>query len=215
MYAKERMAAEAAKAYLAAADVYLSKDALKEARQLFEKVLSIDPDNKAVYHKAGIVYLKEGKFGEACKALKPAFENDPDNRELSDAYLEALTRAGKDSDAEHVILKILDADPGRTDLREKLYAVSIARGEFEKALDTASALARARIEQDDHGGAEEILKRFVADSPRSIPGRRALADLYVSLGRQQDAADTLPAGGKDPLGRRKRRRGRGCAQQGA
>ncbi len=191
MYAKEGMKAEAAKAYLAAADVHLSKEELKEARQLFEKVLAIDPDNKAVYHKAGIVYLKEGKFGEACKALKPAFENDPANRELSDTYLEALTRAGKDSDAEHVIMKILAADPGRTDLHEKLYPIYIAKSEFEKALDTASALARARIESNDHGGAEEILKRFVADSPRFIPGRRALAELYVSLKRGGDAAETF------------------------
>jgi tetratricopeptide (TPR) repeat protein len=104
MYAKAAMTAEASRAYLAAAEVHMAKEAYKEARQLFEKILSLDPDNKEVYFKAGIIYFKEGKFSEACKALKPAFEKDPANRELADAYLEALTKA-KDSDAEQIIKK--------------------------------------------------------------------------------------------------------------
>lgn len=189
MYAKERMTAEAVSSYLAAADVHLSKGAIKEARHLFEKVLAIDPDNRAVYHKAGVAYLKEGKFNEACKALKPAFESDPDNRELSDAYFEALTKAGKSGDAERVITKILAAAPDRTDLHEKLYDLYIAGGNFEKALATASSLSQFRVEQGDRSGAEEILKKFVAASPSSLPGWRALAELYISFGRGQDAAD--------------------------
>jgi tetratricopeptide (TPR) repeat protein len=191
MYSKEGMGAEAVKAFLSAADVHIAKDAFKDARQLFEKVLALDPNNKEVYFKAGLVYLKEGKFGEACKALKPAFENDPANRELADAYLDALTRAGKDVDAEQVIKKILAADAGRTDLNEKLYQIYIARKDYEKALTIASALADASIEAGDNVGAEEVLKKFVAAGPGYFPGQQKLAEFFLAVERGEDAANTF------------------------
>src|SRR5512135_1881825 len=53
MYAKEGMKTEAVGAYLEAAEVHMSKDAFTDARQVFEKVLALDPNNKKVYHKVG------------------------------------------------------------------------------------------------------------------------------------------------------------------
>jgi tetratricopeptide (TPR) repeat protein len=191
MYSKQKMTAEAAKAYLDAADVHISKEAFKDARQLFEKVLAIDPDNRAVYYKAGIVYLKEGKFSEACKALKPAFEKEPANRELADTYLEALTKAGRENDAEQVIRKILAEDATRTELNDKLYLVYIGKKDYDKALEVASSLADASVEKGEHGRAVEILKSFVAACPHFSPGRQKLGELYVSLHREQDAAATF------------------------
>ncbi len=190
MYSKQHMQVEATKAYLDAADVHMSNDAFKEARQLFEKVLSIDPDNKAVYHKAGIVYLKEGKFVEACKALKPAFEKEPANHELADTYLEALTKAGRENDAEQVIRKILDEDASRTELHEKLYLIYVAKKDYERALEIASALANASVEKGEPDDAVETLKKFIASCPHFSSGRVKLAELYASLSRGHDAAAT-------------------------
>jgi pilus assembly protein FimV len=191
MYAKQGMVTEASKAYLDAADVHLSKNAFNDARQLFEKVLALNPGNKEVYYKAGIVYVKEGKFSEACKALKPAFENDPDNRELADTYVEALISAGKDHDAELVLRKIIDADPGRIDSIQKMYAIFLARKDYEKALDTATALSNAFVVQDDQYAAEDYLKKFVAACPHYTPGRLKLAEFYVSVRQDDDAAHTF------------------------
>ncbi len=188
MYAKENMAAEASAAYLNAADVHMAKNAFQDARQLFEKVLTLDPGNMAVYHKAGIVYLLEGKFSEACKVLKRAFEKDPANREIADAYLDALYKAAKEPEAEQVIRKILDSDAARTDLRERLIKIYLAKNEQNKALDEVTVLAGEKTAAGDNGAAEKILKKFVADAPEYIPGRKKLGDLYSSIGREQDAA---------------------------
>ncbi len=191
MYSRQNMTSEAAKAYLDAADVHMSKEAFKDARQLFEKVLAIDPDNWAVYYKAGIVYLKEGKFSEAYKALKPAFEKDPANRELTDAYLDALTKAGRENDAEQVIKNILAEDATRTELNEKLYLIYIGKKDYDRALEVASSLADSSVEQGNHDGAVEILKKFVAACPHFSPGRQKLGEIYVSLHREQDASATF------------------------
>ena len=188
MYAKENMVAEAGTAYLNAADVHMAKNAFQDARQLFEKVLAIDPGNIAVYHKAGIVYFQEGKFSEACKALKRAFDNDPSNKEIADSYLDALSKAAKEPEAEHVIRKILDSDATRTDLREKLVTIYLAKNEQNKALVEVAALEEAKSAEGDNGAAEKILKKFVSDAPEYIPGRKKLGDLYRSIGREQDAA---------------------------
>jgi len=191
LYTKQGMITDAAQTYLDAADVHLAKEAYKDARQLFEKVLSVDPNNKAVYYKAGLLYLKEGKCTEACKALKPAFENNTDSREIADAYIEALTKSGRDNDAEQVIRKVLSGDASRTDLLEKLYNIQLASKDSDKALDAASALAEARIAGNDHAGAESVFKKFIAAFPHVPLGRQKLAESYAAAGRSDDAAAVL------------------------
>jgi pilus assembly protein FimV len=188
MYAKENMVSAASTAYLNAADVHIGKNEFKDARQLFEKVLSVDPGNMTVYHKAGIVYFQEGKFSEACKALKRAFENDPTNKEIADSYFDSLSKAGKETEAEQAIRKILEHDETRTDLREKLVTIYLTKNEQNKALDEVTALAEAKTAEGDNNAAEAILKKFIADAPEYIPGRIKLGDLYRSVGRGQDAA---------------------------
>ncbi|HUJ19205.1 MAG TPA: tetratricopeptide repeat protein [Nitrospirota bacterium] len=196
MYAKEGMKKEAVDAYLQAADVHVSKDAFNEARQLFEKALALDPNNKDVYHKAGLVYYKEGKFVEACKALKPAFESDPSNAELAERYLDALAKAGRGAEAAEVYEKLLAKEPGRGDLREKLYQLYIAQKDYGKAFVEVSSLANMRIESKDLDAAEEILKRFISEAPRTVDGRRALSALYKTIGRHDAAAEQLVLAGQ-------------------
>lgn len=191
MYGKEGMIEEATRAYLDAADVHISQNALTEARQLFEKILTIDPNNKDVYFKAGVVYLKEGKFSDACKALKPAFEKDPANPELADTYLDALNRAGKKNEAESVMKTILAEDPGRSALRRTLYQLYMDLGEHEKALGEALTLVHEHMGRDEHDSAEETLKNFVADAPQFAPGRQKLGEYYVSARRKDDAANAF------------------------
>ena len=202
LYIKEGLKKEAAKAYLEAANVHMSKDAFQDARQIFEKVLTLDPNNKEVYHKAGIVYFKEGKFVEACKAFKPAFDADPKNQELIDLYLEALSKADRAADAEEVLKKLLSQDAARMDLREKLYHLYRSKKEYDKALTEAVAIADAKVENREYDGAVEILKGFVSENPANIAGRRKLSDLYSNIRREEDAArelfpiaDLLLAGG--------------------
>src|SRR3990170_2568588 len=202
LYIKEGLKKEAAKAYLEAANVHLSKEAFQDARQIFEKVLTLDPNNKEVYHKAGIVYFKEGKFVEACKAFKPAFEADPANQELIDLYLEALSKADRAAEAEEVLKKLLSQDAARMDLREKLYHLYRSKKEYDKALTEAVAIADAKVENREYDGAVEILKGFVSENPANIAGRRKLSEIYGNIRREEDAArelfqiaDLLTAGG--------------------
>lgn len=202
MYLKEGMRKEGVKAYLDAADQHVAKDAFQDARQMFEKVLAVEPNNIDVYHKAGIVYFKEGKFVEACKALKPAFENDPENQELIGLYLEALTKAGRPEDAGEVYKKLLALDPSRIDLREKLYQIYLAKKDYDRALKQAVALAEHKAETVDFVGAAGILKGFIAVTHDPVAGASALAELFSRLGRASEgarelvkAADTLIAAG--------------------
>ncbi len=209
MYAKEGMKEAAIKSYLEAADVHMSTEAFQDARQIFEKALALDPNNKQVYHKAGIVYFKEGKFQEACKALKPAFESDPSNKELIDMYLDALAKAGRDAEAEEIYKKLLSEDATRIDLHEKLFHLYLVRKEHDKALTEAAIIAEARLKNRAAAGEEGIkmlpgtgeaepdkeanaaledLKRLVAENPGFAKARRTLGDFYTKVGRGSDAA---------------------------
>jgi pilus assembly protein FimV len=191
MYAKENMKTEAVDAYLEAAEVHMSKDAFKDARQVFEKVLALDPNNKKVYHKVGIIYFKEGKFVEACKALKPAFEDDPSNQELINIYLDALAKSDREADAEDVYKKLLSLDSSRIDLREKLYHHYLSKKNYDKALIEISAIVNIMAENKEFDAAETVLKGFVAEVPRSVDGHCRLSEYYKSIARGNDAAKEL------------------------
>lgn len=191
MYVKEGLKKEAAKAFLEAADVHVSKDAFQEARQLFERVLSIDPSNKEVYFKAGIVYHKEGKFQEACKALKPAFETDPSNKELLDLYIDSLSKAGRETEAEEVIRKALALDETRLDLRERLYRILLAKKDYDNALTAAVGLVDGFVNERDYDKAEALLKDFISQAPDNIAALRKLSEFYSNISKEEDAAKTL------------------------
>ncbi|HEX9135385.1 MAG TPA: DUF6584 family protein, partial [Nitrospirota bacterium] len=191
MYVKEDMKTEAVDAYLAAAEVHMSKDAFKDARQVFEKVLALDPNNKKVYHKVGIIYFKEGKFVEACKALRPAFEDDPSNQELVNMYLDALAKSDRDADAEDVYNKLLSLDASRIDLREKLYHHYLSRKNYDKALTEVSAIANVMAENKEFDAAEAALKGFVTEVPRNVDGHCRLSEYYKRIARWNDAAKEL------------------------
>ena len=191
MYAKEGIKRDAAKAYLEAADGYLSKDAFTEARQLFEKVLVLDPDNKQVYYKAGIVYYKEGKFVEACKAFKPAFEADSKNQELLDLYLDALAKADRGTEAVELLKELLSKDAGRIDLRENLYRQYLASKDAENALAELGTLIDAKAENSEFDAASELMNAFVEANPDHIAGHRKLSELYSTIHREDDAAREL------------------------
>lgn len=201
MYAKEGMKDEAVQAYLAAADVHVSRDAFEDARQMFQKVLETDPENKSVYHKAGIVYAKEGKFDEARKALKRAFEAAPDNEDLMKLYLEVLDKAGRGGDAEDIYRKLLARDAGRIDLHEKLYDILLAKKEYDRALDEAKVLAENKAESVDFAGAAEVLNRLLSltHDPLSVAG--ALGDIYKKHGRAKDGALELVKAADGLIGR--------------
>jgi pilus assembly protein FimV len=191
MYAKEGMKTDAVDTYLQAADGYLSKDAFNDARQIFEKVLALDPNNRKVYHKAGIVYFKERKFAEACKALKPAFEDDPFNQELVDIYLASLANAGRETETEDVYKKQLSQEAGRIDIRKKLYQHYLMQREYDKALIEVLVIADAMTENKEFDAAEALLKDFVTEVPRSAEGHCRLSELYISTTRRNDAAKEL------------------------
>jgi pilus assembly protein FimV len=191
MYAKEGMKTEAVDAYIEAAEVHMSKDAFKDARQVFEKVLALDPNNKKVYHKAGIIYFKEGKFAEACKALKPAFEDDPSNEEITNIYLDALAKSDRDADVEDVYKKLLSIDASRIDLREKLYHYYLSKKNYDKALTEVSAIANVMADNKEFDAAETVLKGFIAEVPRSVDGHCRLSEYYKRIAKGNDAAKEL------------------------
>jgi tetratricopeptide (TPR) repeat protein len=191
MYIKEGMNTEAIRSYLDASDQHVAKEEYQDARQMFEKILALDPANKEVYHKAGVVYFKEGKFDEARKSLKRAVESDPENQDLINLYLEALTKTGRDNDAEDVYRKLLSLDASRIDLREKLYQICLTKKDYDKALTEAATLAEHRAENMDFSGAAEILKELIAVSSDPMAGAAVLADIFTKYQRATDGAREL------------------------
>ena len=132
---------------------------------------------------------------------------------MTELYLEALTKAGRDSEAEELYKNILAEEPGRLDLREKLFNLYIARKEHDKALNQAAIIAEQRLKSRAESAAQkgvkllsgagdaeldeaanaalERLKSLVEENPGFADARRTLGDFYAKVGRGSDAAREL------------------------
>lgn len=70
--------ANLAGAYLNLGNIYLfDRDQPELARDMFEHVLNLEPDNKLAYNNLGVLNMREGRLAEAEKYLATALEKDP------------------------------------------------------------------------------------------------------------------------------------------
>ena len=140
-----------------AADVHVAKEAFNEARQIFEKALALDSNNKEVYHKAGWSILKKASSSKPARRSSLPWD-DTANAELGDLYLDALAKAGRGAEAMEVYQLQLEKEPQRVDLREKLYRLCLSVQDFDRAFAEVSTLVNLKIEHKDLEAAEALLQ---------------------------------------------------------
>jgi tetratricopeptide (TPR) repeat protein len=60
--------------------IYYYKRKNKEAIDIYDRILNIDPKDEGALYKRGLAEFNELKYDEAIKDLSLAFEFDPQNR---------------------------------------------------------------------------------------------------------------------------------------
>jgi pilus assembly protein FimV len=152
LYTQQGLFNDARAQYLHVAEEFLRTGELEQAVRIFQKTLEMDPENLPMRTRLADVYIRLGKKTEAWQILSSAAES--------------LRSRGQMPQAEEILQKMLNLDPGNS------YAL-LLRG-------------RTAMDAGDITGAIEYLEK-VADLDSHPEGLRTLFQAYLQTGRFPEA----------------------------
>jgi len=87
---------------------------LKEALEMIEKALELEPDNTAYMDTLGWTYFRMGRYNEALAEIDRALKTDPNEPEILQHRGDILEKLGRSAEAREAWEKALKLDPGRS-----------------------------------------------------------------------------------------------------
>ncbi|WP_420416132.1 tetratricopeptide repeat-containing sulfotransferase family protein [Pacificispira sp.] len=190
--------------------------ALDRAAEFYRKALSLDPGHALATAGLGVIALQTGDVDQAATILDKAARLAPGNPTIQNNLGNALIAAGDLSRAEAAFDAAFSADPSLIDAlynravaRQRLRRRTEAEADYRTVLshdpmriDAAVNLAAVLREAEDPSTAISVLESALQVAPPMPDALMALASLYETVGRVDEAGETLdrlPSGpDKDP-----------------
>lgn len=188
----------------------LRKDAASVERHL-QEALRVAPKDAETQRAWGRFEFSRRQYVKAESAFRKATELSPDSApahiDLGDLYMNALA---KPAEAEKAYRRALEINPELAGARNALGMSLFAQGkldpaaaEFERAIALApgnplplQALGRLEAARGRLDAALAAFDRILEENPKFVPARLNRGDVYVALGRRDDARKDLEAAAK-------------------
>lgn len=181
-----------------AADTYLRKGQDDEAVRVYQKILSMERENKEVLTRLGEVYASRGLTQEAVKIyvhLAEIYSQEGLYDRVIFLYEKLLDWDPGNIEVRSKVIEIyrtyLNIDPGNINARHKLIENLIGKGASEEAIPEFLALARTYLQMGMREEAVTYFKKILEMDPGNPPARRELATL---LGKEFEEPSAQAAG---------------------
>ncbi|HHI03641.1 MAG TPA: tetratricopeptide repeat protein, partial [candidate division Zixibacteria bacterium] len=187
-----------------------------EAIELQKQAIRLDPRKSGYRHELGNTLMYKRKYEEALKNYNLAIDLDPDHYwAFASKSWALLNRTGDVSQSLRVIEQALKNSGRKPTLTFFEVYYNLIEGNYEQALSLNSAPGEIYLWGDEGGSdyfyfkgaayhlmknenmaqiyfdsARVILEKLVSETPSSAPYFSALARVYASLGRKDDAIRT-------------------------
>ena len=182
--------------YNGAAQVYVKRNEMDKAQQLYEAAMKRFPDDVGVQRLWADFLYKQGRYSDAANALVPLVQRFPKVWELREKLADCHIELKQYDKAAAQLDTILQSEPNRDQTALRLGTVYLAWGKPRQAIQRFDALiardstktlpfvykASALLQQGSTGAAEVLLQKVL----RMDPGN---AQAHVDLGdiRQKQA----------------------------
>ena len=180
--------------FLKRGQALLAKKDYQRALLEFRNASSIMPRDAEPYYQTGLAYLQIRDLTNAVRAFNHAIELNPKHpdAQLKMSELMATTRDEKlINEAVSRIQSVFGPSPADPEALEVLAIAEWRLGKPEEAaerleealkqfparLQSSETLARMKLSINDWNGAEEVLKKAVANAPKSSPAALALGEV--------------------------------------
>jgi putative PEP-CTERM system TPR-repeat lipoprotein len=159
------------------------------------------PAQAATLSLLGDAYLADGKPELALQQFKEAASLDPENPAIKTGLAKSELGIGRDPQGLADLEQAFSSKAGATVAGPTLVLSEIRAGRPDKAAEIAASLVardannplyqallgEARSAQRDYPAAEAAFRAALARDPRFDPAARGLAQLYLAMGRPDDA----------------------------
>jgi tetratricopeptide (TPR) repeat protein len=184
---QENMQDEATKVYLQLGRERSAQQRYGEAKEAYQSVLRIDPNNSEALQ---FIEHFQKTGGDPGRTAKPAGIGAAGGKSLEPVDL--LAEAGRRIEekqyagAEAILNQLLSKEPGNPQVCQLLARLHLQQGQLQVALGEYRFLAGAALRAQDYAQAESLIKEFLAVEPTSVP----LLELHGELYEEQGNVDT-------------------------
>ena len=158
---------------MAAADKFVQQGKLQNAINEYEKVIKADPTDLTVLNTTGDLWWRLGKVDQAIIYFK----------RVGDTY----ATQGFLVKAIAMYKKLAKLNPSSTENTLKLAELYAQQGLNNDARAQYMQVADSLLRNRDNSGAAEIFKMMLKLDPTNVATQSKLADLYLKLGKRDDA----------------------------
>ena len=160
---------------LGAAEKYVQQGKLQNAIVEYDKIAKQDPKDLTVLNTIGDLYARLGQASQATEAFK----------KVGDAY----AADGFVVKAIAMYKKLTKLNPSALDSLVRLAELYTQQGLYNDARTQYAAVADQYLKSNDSERATGILKKMLDLDPENAAMQAKVADLYLKLGRNQEARE--------------------------
>ncbi|HDI82638.1 MAG TPA: tetratricopeptide repeat protein [candidate division WOR-3 bacterium] len=153
----------------------MTKNKLDEAIQLYEKILSLNPEDPVTMNEIAEAYKKKGDLNNARKYLWDA--------------LEAYKNLEYYPNATAIAKKLLNLGEDELEIMEIMADLYSKQGLIGDAISTYYGLAEKFMKENDIDGVLTTYKKIVELTPKKADIRLKLADIFVSQEKIDEAIE--------------------------
>jgi tetratricopeptide (TPR) repeat protein/GGDEF domain-containing protein len=158
---------------------------------LYERAYQEDSSNPVIALAYGKSLLAQGQVGAAIFILEPQLNSGQVSPELQDSYADALIAAGRFAEAEPLVWRLFEQNPGRVQQVIALIGQLIDAKQDEAAVELARKLEAFQRRRGERRQFIAIMQDITAAHRASSQILEFLSELYNASNRENDYCQTL------------------------
>lgn len=158
---------------LSAAEKFVQQGKLQNAITEYEKIIKEDPKDLTVLNTIGDLYARVGQNDKACDYFK----------RVGDQY----AQNGFTVKAIAIYKKLTKLNPATPETITKLAELYTTQGLFNDARSQYMQVADQLLKSGDNNQAAKVFQKILELDPENTTTQSKLADLYIKLGKKEDA----------------------------
>ena len=186
IFLKEGLKEEAIEEYNKVAIAYIGEGRRDEAEDLYRQILRLEPNNVNAIIEVGRIHLENGHIDEAIGYGKMALELSPDSVAALSLLVDSYNKARMYSEAEELIIKILETNPDQLSYRDTLASILLNKGDSYRAADEYLKIGKVYFDQQDFKKAHFYGEKATNLSPDLIAAHEMLFEIYSNTSRKEE-----------------------------